>query len=59
MLPSRKMEDLVTDTWELLNDFGGAPARLVWDNVAGIGRRGVLTRDVAFFPDGRDTDRAT
>ena len=49
MLPSRMTGDLIAGTWQLLNDFGGAPARLVWDNEAGIGRRGVLTRDVAFF----------
>ena len=41
--------DLVTGAWKLLNDFGAMPARLVWDNEAGIGRRGVLTLDVAFF----------
>ena len=49
MLPSRMTGDLIAGTWQLLNDFGGVPARLVWDNEAGIGRRGVLTRDVAFF----------
>ncbi len=49
MLPSRMTGDLIAGTWELLNDFGGVPHRLVWDNEAGIGRRGVLTRDVAFF----------
>ena len=48
MLPSRMTGDLIAGTWQLLNDFGGVPAPLVWDNEAGIGRRGGLTRDVAF-----------
>ena len=41
--------DLITGTWELLDDFGRVPARLVWDNEASVGQRGVLTRDAAFL----------
>jgi len=59
MLPSRMTGDLIAGAWELLNDFGGVPARLVWDNEADIGRREVLTRDVAFFAGCCDPDRAT
>jgi hypothetical protein len=35
--------------WLLLAEVGGVPRRLVWDNEAGIGRRGHLAQGVAGF----------
>lgn len=49
MLPSRITGDLIARTWQLLEDFGGDPAQLAWVSEAVNGRRGVLTRDVAFL----------
>lgn len=47
MLPSRTTPDLVAGMWLLLRDqLGAVPRRLVWDNEAGIGRRGSLTGEV-------------
>lgn len=39
MLPSRKTEDLLLGSWELIQQLGRVPSRLIWDNEAGIGRR--------------------
>jgi len=33
----------------LINDLGGVPHRLIWDNEAGIGKRNTLTKPAAFF----------
>jgi len=49
MLPSRTTTDLLAGTWGLLQDVGGVPRRLLWDNEAGIGRRNKLTKPAAFF----------
>ena len=49
MLPSRTTGDLLAGMWVLLNTLGGVPRRLVWDNEAGIGRRGALAAGVAGF----------
>ena len=49
MIPSRTTSDLLAGSWELVNDLGGVPRRLVWDNEAGIGRRNTLTKPAAFF----------
>jgi transposase len=38
MLPSRHAEDLVLGTWQLLQQLGGVPRQMVWDNEAGVGR---------------------
>lgn len=47
MLPSRTTADLVAGMWLLLRDqLRAVPRRLVWDNEAGIGRRGYLTGEV-------------
>lgn len=47
MLPSRTTPDLVAGMWLLLRDqVRAVPRRLVWDNEAGIGRRGYLTGEV-------------
>lgn len=49
MIPSRTTSDLLAGTWELVNDLGGVPHRLVWDSEAGIGRRNTLMKPAAFF----------
>jgi len=38
MIPTRKTEDLLLGTWELVQQLGRVPRRLIWDNEAGIGR---------------------
>jgi len=38
MIPSRRTEDLLLATWELLERLGRVPRRLIWDNEPGIGR---------------------
>jgi hypothetical protein len=38
MIPTRKTEDLLLGTWELIKEFGRVPRRLIWDNEPGIGR---------------------
>jgi Mu transposase, C-terminal domain/Helix-turn-helix domain of resolvase len=38
MIPTRTTEDLLLATWELLNELGRVPRRLIWDNEGGIGR---------------------
>lgn len=50
MLPSRMTPDLLLGMWSLLSgQLGAVPRRLVWDNEAGIGRRGHLADGVAGF----------
>lgn len=38
MLPTRHAEDLLLGMWELLQQLGWVPRRLIWDNESGIGR---------------------
>jgi transposase len=38
MIPTRKTEDLLLGSWELLQQLGRVPRRLIWDNESGIGR---------------------
>ncbi len=38
MIPTRTTEDLLLGTWELVNELGRVPRRLIWDNEGGIGR---------------------
>jgi transposase len=38
MIPSRHAEDLVLGTWQLLQQLGGVPGQLVWDNEGGVGK---------------------
>ena len=49
MVPSRRTGDLLAGMWLLLQRFGGVPKRLLWDNEAGIGRRGRLADGVSGF----------
>jgi hypothetical protein len=38
MIPTRTTEDLLLGSWELLQQLGRVPRRLIWDNESGIGR---------------------
>jgi hypothetical protein len=38
MIPTRTTQDLLLGSWELLQQLGRVPRRLIWDNEAGIGR---------------------
>lgn len=38
MIPTRKTEDLLLGSWELIQQLGREPRRLIWDNESGIGR---------------------
>ena len=38
MIPTRRTEDLLLGSWELLQRLGRVPRRLIWDNEPGIGR---------------------
>jgi hypothetical protein len=49
MLPTRQTPDLLLGMWELLQELGRVPRRLIWDNEAGIGRRGRLAAGVGEF----------
>ena len=49
MIPSRRTGDLLAGMWLLLQRFGAIPKRLLWDNEAGIGRRGRLAEGVSGF----------
>ncbi len=49
MLPTRRTEDLLLGSWELIQQLGRVPRRLIWDNEPGIGRGGRLAAGVASF----------
>ena len=49
MIPTRKTEDLLLGTWELLQQFGRVPRRLIWDNEPGIGRAQARAAGVTAF----------
>src|SRR4029079_1331736 len=49
MIPTRKTEDLLLGSWELIRQLGRVPRRLIWDNEPGIGRGGKLADGVAAF----------
>jgi hypothetical protein len=49
MIPTRKTEDLLLGSWELIRALGRVPRRLIWDNETGIGRGGKLAGGVAAF----------
>jgi len=49
MIPTRKTEDLLLGSWELLQQLGRVPRRLIWDNEPGIGRGPGRAAGVAEF----------
>jgi transposase len=49
MIPTRQTPDLLLGMWSLIKTFGRVPRRLIWDNEAGIGRRGRLAGGVGEF----------
>jgi hypothetical protein len=49
MLPTRKTQDLLLGSWELIQQIGRVPRRLIWDNEPGIGRGGRLAVGVSAF----------
>jgi transposase len=49
MIPTRKTEDLLLGSWELLLQLGRVPRRLIWDNEPGIGRGQRRAEGVASF----------
>jgi hypothetical protein len=50
MIPTRKTEDLLLGSWELIQQLGEVPRRLIWDNEPKIGARKVdAPRGVAAF----------
>lgn len=55
MIPTRKTEDLLLGSWELLGQLGRVPRRLLWDNEPGIGRGQRRAEGVAGFMGGLAT----
>jgi transposase len=49
MIPTRKTEDLLLGSWELITELGRVPRRLIWDNEPGIGRGQRRAEGVATF----------
>jgi hypothetical protein len=49
MIPTRKTEDLLLGSWELISELGRVPRRLIWDNEPGIGRGLRRAEGVASF----------
>jgi hypothetical protein len=49
MLPTRRTEDLLLGSWDLIRQLGRVPRRLIWDNESGIGRGGRLAEGVPAF----------
>jgi len=49
MIPTRKTEDLLLGSWELIQQLGRVPRRLMWDNEPGIGRGLRRAEGVAAF----------
>jgi hypothetical protein len=49
MIPTRKTEDLLLGSWELIQQLGRVPRRLIWDNESGIGRGQRRAEGVAAF----------
>jgi hypothetical protein len=49
MIPTRKTEDLLLGSWELLQQISAVPRRFIWDNEPGIGRGPRRAEGVASF----------
>ncbi len=50
MIPTRKTEDLLLGSWELIQQLGRVPRRLIWDSEPGIGQKGRLAHGFAALP---------
>jgi transposase len=49
MIPTRHTHDLLLGMWELVQELGRVPRRLIWDNESGIGRGKRHAEGVAAF----------
>jgi hypothetical protein len=49
MIPTRQTEDLLLGSWQLIEQLGRVPRRLIWDNEPGIGRGPRRAEGVAAF----------
>lgn len=49
MIPTRHTQDLLLGMWDLLQQLGAVPRRLIWDNESGIGRGKRHAEGVAAF----------
>ncbi len=49
MIPTRRTEDLLLGSWELIRQLGAVPRRLIWENESGVGQHGRLAQGVAAF----------
>jgi len=49
MIPTRRTDDLLLGSWELIQQLGRVPRRLIWDNEPGIGRGQRRAEGVASF----------
>ena len=49
MIPTRKTQDLLLGSWELIQQIGRVLRRLIWDNEPGIGRGQRRAQGVAAF----------
>jgi len=49
LIPTRRTEDLLLASWELIQQLGRGPRRLIWDNEPGIGRGQRRAEGVAAF----------
>jgi hypothetical protein len=49
MIPTRQTEDLLLGSWQLIEELGRVPRRLIWDNEPGIGRGPRRAEGVASF----------
>lgn len=49
VIPTRRTEDLLLGSWELIRQLGRVPRRLIWDNEPGIGRGARRAEGVAAF----------
>jgi transposase len=49
MIPTRTTADLLLGSWQLIQQLGRVPRRLIWDNESGIGRGNRLTAGAVSF----------
>jgi len=58
MIPTRKTQDLLLGSWELLVQLRRVPRRLIWDSEPGIGRGKLTEPSRGVRRDAGDQDRA-